>query len=90
VRLVNKDDGHEIVRFPLDDNTLGPDNNAVYAGVLIREGPKWIFEAIGKSNNGGLAMVAKTYGLIIRELQSTGITGTDAEQRKANEKKDFS
>jgi tellurium resistance protein TerD len=71
IRVVNKEDSSEIVRFPLDDEML--QDEVIFGAVLIREGPKWIFEALGKTMNGGLASVAKEYGLIIRELQSTGV-----------------
>ena len=88
LRLVNKDDNNELVRFVPEDKIV-QGGNALYAAVLIREGPKWIFEALGKVNNGGLALVAKEYGIIVQELQSTAITGTDAEQRARMTKPDF-
>lgn len=87
VRFVNRDDGIELVRMELDEQILG-ESNAIYVGVLIREGPKWIFEALGKGSNTGLAVMARDFGLIIRELQSTALTGTDDEVR-AKAQQDF-
>jgi tellurium resistance protein TerD len=71
IRVVNKEDGSEIVRYPIEEDRMHDD--VIFGAVLIREGPRWIFEALGKTMNGGLASVAKDYGLIIRELQSTGV-----------------
>lgn len=70
-RISNKDDGHEVVRYLIeDDDHKG--GNALIVGSLIREGPKWIFEATCQTLNGGLARVATDYGIIVKELQSTG------------------
>jgi len=70
-RLYNKDDGHEVVRYLIaDDDHKG--GNVFIAGALIREGPKWIFEAQAQTLNGGLARVATDYGIIVKELQGTG------------------
>lgn len=71
VRLVNHDDGEEIVYFKLADDGY-EDAKCVYAATLIREGARWVFEAHGKPTNEDLAAVAIKYGLIIREVQSTG------------------
>jgi len=89
IRVLNKDDKHEIVRFPIPDDDMAG-NDVVYAAVLIREGPKWIFEAHGKLGDIGLANVAKGYGMVIRELQSTGVTGTEEEQKAVEEDTRFS
>lgn len=71
VRLVNDDDQNEICRFVFkDDELVG--GNASYVACLIREGPKWVFEGQGKFVNAGLAEIATGYGIIVRELQSTG------------------
>lgn len=71
LRLVNDDDQNEIVRFVFDDEEMKGGNGA-YMATLIREGPKWTFEAQGTFINGGLAEIATKYGIIVRELQSTG------------------
>ncbi len=70
-RLTNKDDGHEILRYLVDDEDH-KGGNALIVGTMIREGPKWIFEASCQTLNGGLARVAQDYGIIIKELQGTG------------------
>lgn len=71
VRIQNKDDGAELFRYKLDpeDHKGG---NAIIIGTLIREGPRWIYEADAQVQNGGLAKIATEYGIIIKELQSTG------------------
>lgn len=71
LRVVNEDSQDEVCRFAFDDEEL-IGGNAAYMASLIREGPNWTFEAIGQVVNGGLAEVASKYGIIVRELQSTG------------------
>lgn len=70
IRFVNKDDGEEIFRYKLDEKDY-QGGNAIVAGMLIREGPKWIFEASATPSNGGLAKFATDYGIIVKELQSS-------------------
>ncbi len=70
IRFVNKDDNEELFRYALD-NKDREGGNAIILGTLIREGPKWIYEAAAHGFNGGLAKVATDYGIIIKELQST-------------------
>lgn len=69
--IVNKDDGHEIVRYRLNpsDHKGG---NAMIVATLLREGPKWIMEASADITNAGLAKFATDYGIIVKELQTTG------------------
>ena len=71
IRLVNDGDQNEICRFAFKDNEL-IGGNGCYLAALIREGPKWYFEARGTFINGGLAEIATKYGIIVRELQSSG------------------
>ncbi len=69
--ITNKDDGQEIARYRIDpDDQKG--GNAMIVTTLIREGPKWILEASADVSNAGLAKVATDYGIIIKELQTTG------------------
>ena len=70
-RIFNQGENEEMVRYRLnpDDHKGG---NGMVVGTMIREGPKWIFEANTEISNGGLAKIATQYGLIIKELQSTG------------------
>lgn len=73
IRLVNKEDGIEMCRFPIEDDGSEGDT-AILAAALVREGPRWYFEALGKGvGRGGLAAVAKGYGMIVKELQSSGL-----------------
>lgn len=72
LRIVNKEDGIEIVRFDLEDG-IYEGVRAVYAAALVRDGPKWHFEALGHPvTRGGLEQAATAYGIIVKELQSTG------------------
>jgi len=71
IRVINEDDQNEICRFMFEDEEL-KGGNAAYMAILIREGPKWHFEAQGNFVNGGLAQIATQYGIIVREVQSTG------------------
>lgn len=71
LRLVNEDDQNEVCRFAFEHDEL-KGGNAIYVAALIREGPKWYFEANAQVVNGGLAEIATRYGIIVRELQSTG------------------
>ena len=73
LRLVNQEDGHEILRFTLDENEYG-ETKCVLVAALVREGPKWYFEALGTPSpkSSGLDQLATGYGIIVRELQSTG------------------
>ena len=73
MRLVDKADGQEIFRYKLEDDLMSK-GNALIVGTLIREGPKWIFEANSSDTiNGGLAKYATDYGIIVKELQSSGV-----------------
>lgn len=71
LRIGNRDDNTEIVRYALDDEDK-KGGNVIMAGALIREGPRWVFEAMADISNGGLAKIATDYGIIVKELQSTG------------------
>lgn len=71
LRLVNEEDQNEVCRFIFEDNEL-VGGNGIYVATLIREGPKWYFEGNGIFVNGGLAEISTKYGIIVRELQSTG------------------
>ena len=71
LRVVNDDDQNEICRFIFEEDELKGGNGA-YMASLIREGPKWTFEAQGQLINGGLAEMATKYGIIVREVQSSG------------------
>jgi len=84
LRIVNKDERTEVMRYRLDqeDHAGG---NAMIVGVLIREGPKWIFDATTEVSHAGLAKIATEYGIIVKELQTTGeeTWGEETEQPPA-------
>jgi tellurium resistance protein TerD len=70
IRLVDREDGSEIIRFNLEEDALNG-AKAMYLMCLHREGPKWFFEALGDRAQGDLANVATQYDIIVKELQST-------------------
>jgi tellurium resistance protein TerD len=72
LRLVDKEYGEEICRLKIDEDEL-KEKSGVYMGALVREGPRWFFHVIGDSiGRGGLGIAATRYGILIKELQSTG------------------
>ncbi len=71
LRIINEDDQNEVCRFAFENDEL-KGGNGCYVATLIREGPKWYIEATGQFVNGGLAEIATRYGIIVREMQSTG------------------
>jgi tellurium resistance protein TerD len=66
LRVVNNSDEREIFCFELDAETI-QGATAIEVGTLVREGPKWYFSADAKPVEGGLAAVAKSYGMLITE-----------------------
>lgn len=71
-RLVDDDQDLEVCRFELSDEEYVSET-AIMVAALVREGPRWYFEALGKgTGTGGLAKIATQYGIIVKELQSTG------------------
>jgi tellurium resistance protein TerD len=71
VRLVDGEYKEEICRFNVPEEHDG--NTGIYIGVLMREGPRWMFEVQGQGiGRGGLPAIASKYGIIVKELQSTG------------------
>lgn len=72
VRIMNKEDNLEIGRFLLDTEDF-KNETAIFAATIVREGPRWFFNTLGEAGGkGGLANVAQRYGIIVKELQSTG------------------
>lgn len=65
IRIVNAENGHELVRFELDDVFEGRTETAIVAGYVNREGPKWHFVPADEFVDGGLGGVASRHGLII-------------------------
>lgn len=72
LRVVNDDDQNEICRFVFEGDDELKGGNGIYVAMLLREGPKWYFEVKGEVINGGLAEIAAKYGIIVREVQSSG------------------
>ncbi len=65
VRLVNEDSGHELLRFVLDEHFAGQNGSAALIGSINREGPKWHFTPLIACEEGGLAVLAERYGMIV-------------------------
>ncbi|WP_295387941.1 TerD family protein [uncultured Thiodictyon sp.] len=63
IRLVNKDSGAEVVRFDLGEE-YSTETAMVFAE-LYRSGAEWKFNAIGQGYAGGLAPMARQYGVSV-------------------------
>jgi len=63
VRVVNDDTKAEIVRYDLSEDFSI--ETAVIFGEVYRYSGEWKFKAIGQGWAGGLAFMAKTYGVVI-------------------------
>lgn len=71
IRVMNKENMEEIIRFRIPEEDLAG-KRAMYMASIIREGPQWIFEAESRSVEGTLADIATAHGILVKELQSTG------------------
>lgn len=72
LRLVDDDDDTELCRLALPDTDYDG-MSAILVGALVREGPRWFFSALGEGvQRGGLAAIASRYGIIVKEVQSSG------------------
>jgi tellurium resistance protein TerD len=65
IRLVNRSNNHEILRFNLDEHFAGQFDTAAIIASINREGPKWHFTPLMERYSGGLGEVAKKYGMVI-------------------------
>ena len=61
IRLVNKDTGAEVVRFDLGEDYST--EAAMVFGEIYRQDGGWKFNAIGQGYSGGLAAMARQYGV---------------------------
>ena len=61
IRLVNKDTGIEVVRFDLGEDYST--ETAMVFGEIYRQDGGWKFNAIGQGYSGGLAAMARQYGV---------------------------
>jgi len=67
-RVVNQSNEHELFRFELDKELTN--HEGLIIGYLERIGAEWIFRAIGETVEGGLAKIAREYGIIVAEDMS--------------------
>lgn len=66
LRIVNDENGIELMRFNLDQEFAEvPNASAVIVGFLERNGPNWFFEGTGSMTAGGLKEIATKYGIIV-------------------------
>jgi tellurium resistance protein TerD len=63
IRIVNDSNGTEIARFDLSEDYST--ETAMIFGEIYRHNGEWKFKAIGQGFNGGLAPLAKNYGVNI-------------------------
>ena len=63
IRVLNKADGKEIVRYDLSEDYST--ETAMIFGELYRNGGEWKFKAIGQGFAGGLGPLAKNFGVNI-------------------------
>ena len=61
VRIVNEENGTEVVRYDLTEDYST--ETAMIFGELYRHNSDWKFRAVGQGYNGGLGAMAKQYGL---------------------------
>lgn len=66
LRLVDSTEGRETLRVDINEEHFQA-QTAILVGCLVREGPKWFFEALEKPVPGGLMAAAGQYGIIVRE-----------------------
>jgi tellurium resistance protein TerD len=67
LRVVNQETGNEICRFDIDVHAQdSPESTAMIVASIVREGPKWVFYALGELVDGGLPAVATKYGIIVQ------------------------
>ena len=64
LRIVNEEDGNEIVRLQMDESMLNG-VAGMQVACLVREGPKWYLEVLENPVKGGLGAIATQYGIIV-------------------------
>ncbi|WP_289142551.1 TerD family protein [uncultured Brevibacillus sp.] len=67
LRIVNQDNGQEIIRFNIDQFTV---ENSIVVGELYRYKGDWKFNAIGSGFDGGLAALCNNFGVEV-DAQTT-------------------
>lgn len=63
VRIVNKDTNNEVARYDLSEDASV--ETAMVFGEIYRHGGEWKFRAVGQGYAGGLAALARQYGVHI-------------------------
>jgi tellurium resistance protein TerD len=63
VRVVNKDSNNEVARYDLSEDASI--ETAMIFGEIYRHGGEWKFKAVGQGYAGGLAALARQYGINI-------------------------
>ncbi len=63
VRVVNKDSNTEVARYDLSEDASI--ETAMVFGEIYKHGPEWKFKAVGQGYAGGLAALARQYGISI-------------------------
>ncbi len=63
IRVVNREDNSEVVRFDLTEEASN--NTAMIFAELYRYNSEWKFRAVGQGFEGGLAAMARSYGLTV-------------------------
>lgn len=66
IRLMNEDNGQELLRYEVAEDITECEETAVYVAALERMGPKWHFKPLGEIATGGLAKVAEGYDIIVQ------------------------
>ena len=61
VRIVNKDSNNEVARYDLSEDASI--ETAMVFGEIYRHGGEWKFRAVGQGYAGGLAALARQYGI---------------------------
>lgn len=61
IRVVNEDNGREIVRYDLSEDAST--ETAMIFGEVYRHGGEWKFRAVGQGYAGGLGPLASSYGV---------------------------
>ncbi len=63
VRVLNKDSGSEVARYDLSEDASI--ETAMVFGEIYKHGAEWKFKAVGQGYAGGLAALARQYGITI-------------------------
>lgn len=64
-RVVNNETGHEMFRFEMD--TDSHKGSALSIGFFERLGSEWVYKAQGDVVDGGLAKIARDFGIVVAE-----------------------